>query len=61
MIFQVRTEADLERHKKIQATIRGDYGVRYTGWYFWDETGVDAIGPFETYQECLRAKADYEP
>lgn len=25
-----------------------------SGWYFWTETWVDYIGPYNTYEECNR-------
>jgi hypothetical protein len=34
--------------------------IKYTtGWWFWDETGVDAYGPFETLEECERKMREY--
>ena len=29
------------------------------GWYFWDETGADCVGPYESRKDAEKALQDY--
>lgn len=36
------------------------WGTRQpAGWYFWDETWSDAIGPFDTEEDCRTDLKEY--
>lgn len=60
-IFRVADVNELNAHLLKQEGELGPYGVDDIGWYFWDETETDAIGPFDTLADALDARSKYQP